>query len=77
MSTHLFARVRARILDGILWPLTHGEVLGSTGTGLPCAVCDDPVTSDEVEYEVSGPTAVVRVHLACYHAWMGESQRSA
>src|SRR4029450_8842255 len=73
----LFARVRARILDGTLWPLSHGEVLGSCGTGEPCAVCDQPITADEVEYEVTGPVLVVRAHLACYHAWMGESQLSA
>jgi hypothetical protein len=26
---------------------------------------------------VPGPVLVVRVHVACYHAWRGESQRSA
>ena len=73
----LFARVRARILDGTLWPLTDGQVFGSAGTGELCAVCDEPITSGESEYEVPGPVLVVRVHVACYHAWRGESQRSA
>jgi hypothetical protein len=34
----LFARVHERLLDGTLWLLTEGHVLGSAGTGEPCAV---------------------------------------
>jgi hypothetical protein len=73
----LFARVRQRLLDGTLWPLTDGRVLGSTGTDQPCAVCDEIITNAETEYEVAGPAVIVRVHVACYQAWIGESQRSA
>jgi hypothetical protein len=40
-------------------------------------VCDEIITSAETEYEVTGPMMIVRVHVACYHAWSGESQRSA
>ncbi len=39
----LFACVRARLLDGTLWPLTDSQVLGSPGTGEPCAVCDETI----------------------------------
>ena len=77
MDMDLFARVRERILDGTLWPLTDGNVLGSAGTGELCAVCDEIITSAETEYEVAGPVVIVRVHVACYQAWSGESQRSA
>ena len=73
----LFARVRERLLDGRLWPLSDGRVLGSTGTGQPCAVCDEPITTGEAEYEVAGPVMIARVHILCYQAWNGESQRSA
>jgi hypothetical protein len=77
MSMNLFARVRERILDGTLWPLTDGHVIGGVGTGQPCAVCDEIITSAETEYEVAGPVIIVRVHVACYQAWSGESQRCA
>jgi len=77
MGMDLFARVRERILDGTLWPLTDGHVLGRSGTGEPCAVCDEPITRGEAEYEVAGPLMIVHVHVSCYQAWSGESQRSA
>jgi hypothetical protein len=73
----LFACVRERIIDGSLWPLTDDHVIGGAGTGIPCAVCDETIPSAESEYEVAGPVMIVRVHVACYHAWRGESQRSA
>ena len=41
------------------------------------AVCDQAITGGETEYEFAGPVMIVRVHVACYHAWSGESQRSA
>jgi len=73
----LFGRVRERLLDGTLWPLTDGHVLGSSGTGELCAVCDEPIIRGEAKYEVGGPVMIVHVHIACYHAWRGESQRGA
>jgi len=76
MDMDLFARVRERLLDGTLWPLTDGNVLGSPATGELCAVCDETITGGEGEYEVKGPLMIVHVHVACYHAWSGESQRS-
>jgi hypothetical protein len=73
----LFARIRERLLDGTLWPLIDGSVLVGPGTTEPCAVCDQAIAGDENEYEVAGPVMIVPVHVACYHAWRGESQRSA
>jgi hypothetical protein len=35
MDMDLFARVRERLLDGTLWPLTEGNVLWNPGTGEP------------------------------------------
>lgn len=77
MDPDRFAHVRERLLDGTLWPLTADDILGTHGTGEPCAVCDETITSAEIEYEVAGPVMIVHVHIACYHAWSGESQRSA
>jgi hypothetical protein len=77
MDMDLFARVRERLLDGTLWPLTPDYVIAGPGSNEPCAVCDEIIRSDESEYEVKGPLMIVQVHIACYHAWNGESQRSA
>ena len=73
----LFARVRERLIDGTLWLLTDGQVYASPGSGADCSICDESITGDDVEYEVAGKTMIVRVHIACYDAWRGESQRSA
>jgi hypothetical protein len=77
MDMDLFARVRERLRDSTLWPLTNDHVIGGPGTNEPCAVCDQAVTAGETEYEVAGPVMIAHVHVACYHAWSGESQRSA
>jgi hypothetical protein len=77
MDKDLFARARERVLDGTLWPLTNDHVIGGPGTNEPCAVCDQAITVGETEYEVAGPVMIAHVHVACYHAWSGESQRSA
>jgi hypothetical protein len=77
MDTDLFVRVRARLLDGTLWPLIDDYVIGGPGTNELCAVCDKAITDGETEYEVAGRVMIVRVHVACYYAWSGESQRSA
>jgi hypothetical protein len=46
---------------------------GGPGTGGPCAACGEPVTPDEVEYELEyarddgeGGTDIHRVHLRCF-----------
>ncbi len=77
MDMDLFARVRALLLDGTLWPLTDNHVIGGPGTNELCAVCDKAITDSETEYEVAGPVMIAHVHVTCYHAWSGESQRSA
>jgi hypothetical protein len=77
MDMNLFARTRERLCDGTLWPLTNDHVIGGRGTDEPCAVCDQVITVGETEYEVAGPVMIARVHVACYHAWSVESQRSA
>ena len=73
----LFTRVRERLLDGTLWPVIEDHVIGGPGTGEPCAVCDEIIRRGESEYEVTGPLMIVHVHIACYHAWNGASQRPA
>ena len=49
---------------------------GGPGVGAPCAVCDRPVTADEVEYEVqfAHDGAIpgldrFHLHLRCFAVW--------
>lgn len=75
----LFALVRDKLCDGRLWPLADGSVIGGKGSGETCWVCEEPIGSDDADYEVSREETQppVHVHVACYQAWRGESQRSA
>ena len=51
---------------------------GGFGTGLPCALCDKPIQSDEIEYEVKPTGAAVQTlwfHRVCHYAWQLECAR--
>jgi hypothetical protein len=48
---------------------------GGFGTGLPCALCDQPIQSEEIEHEVRPIEAAVqalRFHRVCHYAWQLE-----
>ena len=48
------------------------------GTGRACALCDKPIQSDEIEYEVKPIEAAVqplRFHRVCHYAWQLECAR--
>lgn len=43
------------------------------GTGLPCAACEQAITSNEVEVECDLPDgSMVRLHSRCYDVWSRE-----
>jgi len=67
--------VRARLASGALLPV-NGHSWAGHGSGRPCAVCDAPIGSAEIEYEVKGPKGEALVHLNCFTAWHRESERS-
>ena len=51
---------------------------GGFGTGLPCALCDQPIQSEEIEHEVRPIEAAVqtlRFHRVCHYAWQLECAR--
>jgi len=54
-------------------------VIGGNGSGETCWVCDEPIGSDDADYEVSREEtqSPVHVHVACCQGWRGESRRSA
>ncbi|HKV71442.1 MAG TPA: hypothetical protein VJN62_09360, partial [Gemmatimonadales bacterium] len=60
--------------------LKPNRTWGGPGAGLKCAVCELPIGTDQMEFEVQfiheGQTApdVTRFHLDCFAAW--ELERS-
>jgi len=67
--------VRQRIQSGALPRAKPNRTWGGPGAGLTCAVCDQRITRNQIEYEVQfvqeGTTVlqVVHLHLACFAAW--------
>ena len=55
------------------------------GAGLPCTICGDPITRDQVEYELHfrrHAAAIPRLtgfhlHLRCFAAWEMERTKAA
>jgi hypothetical protein len=74
----LQARARARIAQGSLPREKPTRMWGGHGTGLPCSLCDQPISNSEpemeLEYEPSAPVPTVRFHLRCQSIWDGARQ---
>lgn len=62
--------VRLLLAGGVLKPV-DGHAWAGNGTGRTCAVCGNPVTPMEVEYEVDGDA---RAHARCFLVWQDESR---
>ena len=70
-DTELRARIHRLIDQGSL-PVMHPErVAGGYGFGRKCDACDEPITRDQIEYEVEGGRYGVPLefHLGCYVLW--------
>jgi len=70
----LRVRVRERIENGRLPAIVLSQIAGGYGSGRTCAACDDPITSDQVEYEVHDERNGNRLtfHLGCHVMWQLE-----
>jgi hypothetical protein len=45
------------------------------GTGTHCAVCGEPITPAEVEFEAELPTGItLRLHRLCHEVWREECE---
>jgi hypothetical protein len=69
-------KARAVARDGKLPARPPDRVWGGPGVGAPCAVCGQPVTRDEMEFEVQfehdGSTPGLdkfHPHRQCFAAW--------
>jgi hypothetical protein len=82
-ETILRAKAQAAILDGKLPSCRADRVWGGPGVGAVCAVCDLPVTKDEMEFEIefahdgdSPGLDKFHVHVRCFAAWEFERRNA-
>src|SRR5690349_18232356 len=72
------AIARGRIAKGQMPGEAPTRFWAGFGSGRPCALCDEPIQSNEVEYEVKPIGAAVqtlRFHRVCHYAWQLECDR--
>jgi len=78
LEKELRPTARARIAKGQMPSEAPTRFWGGFGTGRPCALCDKPIQSDEIEYEVKPTGAAVQTlwfHRVCHYAWQLECAR--
>ena len=70
----LRARVVQRIATGRLPLVLSTHIEAGYGAGALCALCDQPIATDKIEYDVTDPGSVepLRFHFACHSAWQRE-----
>jgi hypothetical protein len=75
----LRAIARERVVLGVLPCTESSHLWGGYGSGSLCALCDQPIPRDEVEYEVEcqieGKTQIFRFHILCQALWRSECAR--
>ena len=71
MNKHeLEARIRYKILAGLLPKQQCRMTWYGPGRGATCVVCDRPITTEEVEVECDFHGAgTMSFHLECYELW--------
>jgi len=70
---NLREQVRRRLANKELFLISrkgHAE----RGSGNSCAVCALVISTNEIQYTVSGSVKTVIAHLACYLVWRQESE---
>jgi hypothetical protein len=73
-ETTLRVNVRQRIEHGRLPGVRPREIAAGYGSGHICVVCDKPVSSKQVEYEVedAGTGKRLHFHSECHSLWQSE-----
>lgn len=73
-DSHLREQARRHIADGRLPSIPPRHTLAGSGSGCACAVCDQTISPQELEYEIeTGNGGSQHFHIACYTAWFMES----
>jgi len=59
-----------KIETGALPQAAPDSAFAGKGSGLPCSLCEQPITPDEYEFEyANGGVEVPRFHLRCQEIW--------
>ena len=86
LDHELRPKARELIQEGHLTCAPPLRVWGGYGSDLRCSLCEKPIRSDDIEYEIEQPGAasvtIYRFHFDCHAAWQLEciwaaSQNSA
>ena len=79
LEAELRPRARERIAQGLLPREAPSTMWGGPGSGQPCALCDNPIKSSEMEYEIEasldGRVQALRFHVLCEAIWQLECVR--
>lgn len=70
-----YARVRRHIEEGRLPLHLPDRIIAGHGSGAKCTACDQPVSADDIEYDVEDPrneATRLNLHLECYLVWQIE-----
>ena len=68
-------RIRRWIDEGRLPVLLPDRICAGYGSGSKCPACEQPITSNQIEYDVDYPsngTPSLSLHLGCYVLWQIE-----
>ncbi|MBV9726633.1 MAG: hypothetical protein JO299_15845 [Gammaproteobacteria bacterium] len=73
-TTELRARVLERLEDGRLPVMLSTRIDAGYGAGERCVVCDQPISADKIEYDVTDFRTSKRLHfhIACHLVWQRE-----
>lgn len=71
-------QVRAKLERGVLPREKCLVTWFGPGAGFRCEVCDEPVTSQQIECECEHPRGhTIRMHQGCFVVWDAERQEPA
>ena len=70
-ETELHVRVTERLDSGQLPTELFLTISGGFGTRASCAVCDEPITVDKIEFDVTDARSdrLLSFHFACFSIW--------
>ena len=76
-ESELRFRVLQHIDGGRLPVMLSTRIDAGYGTRAPCALCEQPIAADKIEYDVTDPRNGRRLHFhfACHSAWQRECAR--
>jgi hypothetical protein len=76
LENELRLRVQRRMDGGRLPVALVSRIDGSRGTGRPCCICDQPITCENVDYDVvdfpNTTCLSLSFHSRCYVIWQRE-----